>query len=189
MDALTFLHAEHTRVRALLDDLEDALHSTETNRTERLESATTLVIAESQHESIEQEIFRPAVRRALSDGGSLADKALEQEDEGKRLLQTIEDHAPGRPEFATALSAFIDAARAHIEYEEHIVWPAFRAAVGRPELDSLGEKLSKAQRRAPTRPHPHTPSESAIQASVGMAAAAVDRIRDKATGRDEMAPE
>lgn len=152
MDALAFLHSEHTQLRALLDDLDDALHSTETNRAARLKPATTLVVAESQHESIEQEVFWPAVRRALGDGDAMADEAAGQEAEGTRLLQAIEDTAPGGPEFAAALSAFIVAARAHLEYEERIVWPPFRAAVGRPELDTLGELLATAKRRAPTRP-------------------------------------
>ena len=189
MDALEFLKKDHEDTLAMLDELEDALRSTGDDRTERLKKATTLAIAESQHESIEEEIFWPAVRRSLDNGGDLADTAIGQEDRGKHLLQTIEDNEPASPTFAEALTSFITAAREHIDYEENTVWPAFRAAVGRPELDSLGDKLAKAKKTAPTRPHPHTPSESAIQASAGMAAAAVDKLRDKATGRDEMKPE
>ena len=40
---------------------------------------TNLIIAESQHEAIEEQFFWPAVRDALDDGDELAEQALEQE--------------------------------------------------------------------------------------------------------------
>jgi len=52
-----------------------------------------LIIAESQHEAIEEQFFWPAVRDALGD--ALPDKAIEQEQAGKQLLQWLEDGKPG----------------------------------------------------------------------------------------------
>ena len=37
---------------------------------------TNLIIAESQHEAIEEQFFWPAVRDALDDGDELAEQAL-----------------------------------------------------------------------------------------------------------------
>ena len=55
---------------------------------------TNLVIAESQHEAIEEQWLWPAVRNALDDGDELADQAIAQEQAGKVLLQRWRMAAP-----------------------------------------------------------------------------------------------
>ena len=35
----------------------------------------------------------------------------------------------------------------------------YTEAMEREELDELGEKLTRSEERAPTRPHPHAPKE------------------------------
>jgi translation initiation factor 2 gamma subunit (eIF-2gamma) len=57
------------------------------------------------------------------------------------------------------------------------------AAVGQAELEQLGEKLATAKKIAPTRPHPDTPGNPLVQATMGTAAAVVDHARDVVTGR------
>lgn len=149
---------------------------------------TNLVIAESQHEAIEQQIFWPAVRDVLDDGDALADEALEQEQAGKELLQRLEDGKPGEAEYHDALREFVKVGREHIAYEEDVVWPKFEAVVSREELEKLGDKLEQAKKIAPTRPHPDTPSNSAVQKTMGTAAAIVDHVRDAVTGREKDNP-
>ena len=56
------------------------------------------------------------------------------------------------------------------------------------ELFELGEKLERAKKMAPTRPHPHTPSSATVQKTMGTAAAAVDHLRDAVTGRSRHDP-
>ena len=121
---------------------------------------TNLVIAESQHEAIEEQIFWPAVRDALEEGDALADDAIKQEQEGKKLLQRLADGKPGEAEYHEALQHFVNAGRQHIAYEQDVVFPRFEAAVSREHLEKLGEKLERAKKIAPTRPHPDTPPES-----------------------------
>jgi hypothetical protein len=144
---------------------------------------TNLVIAESQHEAIEEQFFWPAVREVLEDGDALADAAIAQEQEGKKLLQRLEDGIPGDPDYQEALKAFVKAGRDHIAYEQEVVWPAFEAAVSREDLVKMGEKLEAAKKIAPTRPHPDTPPSPAVLKTMGMATAMVDHVRDAATGR------
>lgn len=110
---------------------------------------TNLVIAESQHEAIEEQFFWPAVREALDDGDELADEAVAQEQEGKKLLQRLEDGKAGDPDYQEALQEFVKAGREHIAYEQNVVWPAFKAAVSREDLETLGEKLEMAKKIAP----------------------------------------
>ncbi|WP_189094718.1 hypothetical protein [Nocardia jinanensis] len=53
---------------------------------------------------------------ALPDGDELADRALEQEDTGKQLLERIESSDVGTADFEQALTEFIAAMREHIDY-------------------------------------------------------------------------
>lgn len=187
MDALSFLRADHQSVLGMFDVLDGA--SARTGAGGGLETmVTNLVIAESQHEAIEEQLFWPAVRKALDNGDELADRALGQEQEGKKLLQRLEDGAPGEDDYHDALAEFIKAGREHIAFEQDQVWPLFAAAVGDDELARLGERLETAKKVAPTRPHPDTPPNAMVQKTMGTGAAVVDHLRDAVTGRSGKIP-
>jgi len=147
---------------------------------------TNLIIAESQHEAVEEQFFWPAVRDALGD--ELADEAIAQEQAGKHLLQRLADGKPGDPDYHHALQEFVKAAREHILYEQDVVWPVFERAVGREDREKIGEKMETAKKVAPTRPHPDTPPNPMVQKTVGTGAAIVDRVRDAVTGREAENP-
>ena len=123
------------------------------------------------------------VRRALDDGDALADKAIQQEQEGKKLLQQLKDSKPGQPEYQQALQAFVAAGREHIDFEQDEVFPKFEAAVSRQELETIGRRLETAKKVAPTRPHPGTPPSSLLLKTAGMLVAVVDHMRDALSGR------
>jgi hemerythrin-like domain-containing protein len=184
MDAITFLRQDHKSVLGLLETLDDAPSGSGSQASGLETTVNTLIISESQHEAIEQQFFWPAVRKALEDGDALADKAIEQEQQGKKLLQQLEDGKPGEPAYHAALKQFVKAGREHIAYEQEMVWPQFEAAVSREQLEKLGEKLEQAKKIAPTRPHPDTPPNPAVLKTVGMGAAVVDHVRDALTGRE-----
>lgn len=183
MDALTFLRQDHKSVLGMLEMLDGAPSGSGAAESGLSTMVTNLVIAESQHEAIEEQFFWPAVRKLLDDGDALADKAIEQEQEGKKLLQRLEDGVPGDPDYHEALQAFVKAGRDHIAYEQDVVWPAVEAAASREDLNRLGEKLEAAKKVAPTRPHPDTPPSPGVLKTMGMATAMVDHVRDAASGR------
>jgi hemerythrin-like domain-containing protein len=188
MDALAFLRADHESVLGMFEGLDANPGSGEAELQARNNMVTTLVIAESQHEAIEQQHFWPAVRQALPDGDALADRAIEQEDSAKHTLQKLEDGHAGDPEFEAALINFITAARKHIEFEQNTVWPLVQDVMSADELTDLGAKLEQAKAMAPTRPHPNTPSDPTVLETMGAGAAMVDKARDKLTGRDDRKP-
>ena len=83
MDAITFLRQDHKSVLGMLEVLDDA-PSGSGSQTSGLETmVNNLIIAESQHEAIEEQFFWPAVRDTLEDGDALADEAIEQEQAGR----------------------------------------------------------------------------------------------------------
>ncbi len=91
MDALTFLRQDHKSVLGMLEVLDGAPSGDGATSSGLSTMVTNLVIAESQHEAIEEQFFWPAVREVLDDGDALADRAVQQEQEGKKLLQRLED--------------------------------------------------------------------------------------------------
>ncbi|GAY13767.1 hemerythrin domain-containing protein [Mycobacterium sp. shizuoka-1] len=183
MDALSFLRADHESVLGMFEVLEDAPKGTGSAHSGLDTMVTNLVIAESQHEAIEEQLFWPLVRKVLDDGDALADQAVDQEQAGKKLLQRLEDGSPGEADYHEALAEFIKAGREHIAFEQDQVWPLLGAAVEQAELDQLGDKLATAKKIAPTRPHPDTPPNAMIQGTMGAAAAVVDHVRDAVSGR------
>ncbi|BAX93494.1 hemerythrin domain-containing protein [Mycobacterium shigaense] len=183
MDAITFLRQDHKSVLGLFESLDGAPSGSGAVASGLETAVNNLIIAESQHEAVEEQFFWPAVRQALDDGDALADKAIDQEQAGKRLLQRLQDGKPGDPDYHEALQEFIAAGRAHIAYEQDVVWPQVEAAIRREELEKIGEKLEVAKKIAPTRPHPDTPPNPAVLKTVGMGVAAIDHLRDAVTGR------
>jgi hemerythrin-like domain-containing protein len=188
MDAVTFLREDHKSVLGMLEALDGAPSGSGAQSSGLGTMVTNLVIAESQHEAIEQQFFWPAVRDALDDGDELADAAIEQEQQGKKLLQRLEIGSPGDANYHDALQEFVNAGREHIMFEQDVVWPRFEAAVSREDREKLGEKLEQAKKVAPTRPHPDTPPNATVQKTMGMGAAIVDHVRDAASGRAEENP-
>ncbi|MGE2690143.1 hemerythrin domain-containing protein [Mycolicibacterium pulveris] len=188
MDALTFLREDHKSVLGMLEVLDGAPTGEGAQRSGLDTMVTNLVIAESQHEAIEQQFFWPAVRDALEDGDELADEAIAQEQAGKELLQRLEDGKPGEADYHEALQEFVKIGREHILYEQEVVWPKFEAAVSPQDREKLGDKLEAAKKVAPTRPHPDTPANPMVQKTMGMGAAMVDHVRDAASGREAENP-
>src|ERR1700722_7744097 len=150
MDALTFLRQDHKSVLGMLEVLDEAPSGSGAQASGLQTLGTNLVIAESQHEAIEEQHFWPAVRAALEDGDALADEAIAQEQDGKLLLQRLANGKPGEAEYHEALQEFVKVGREHIAYEQDVVFPRFEAAASREELNKLGEKLERAKKIAPT---------------------------------------
>lgn len=184
MDAIELLRADHQKVLTMLAELENEPAVPGENQLRaRKELVTELVIAESQHEAVEEQYFWPMVRDSLPDGAELAQHAVDQEDAAKQVLDALDKADPAQSDFEPMLRRIIDDGREHIEYEETQVWPKVRETVDKARLEELGEKMAKAKDMAPTRPHPATPSSPGVLKTAGMAAAATDKLRDKATGR------
>jgi hemerythrin-like domain-containing protein len=186
-DAFQVLSQDHEEVKQMLATLQSgptqATGASEAELRDRKKLTEKLIIEESKHEAVEEEYFWPAVRDSVPDGNHLADHAIEQEQEGKVVLDRLDKADPADAEFEQLLDAFITAGRAHIAYEEEQVWPALRQVLSASGAEELGEKLAQGKDLAPTRPHPETPPRPGILKAAGPVVGAADRIRDTVTGR------
>ena len=175
-DAIELLRCDHEQVRRLLSTLEEGDRGL----------VSQLVIVASGHEAIEEQHFWPLVRRRVQNGPRLADEAVGQEQEAKRLLDLLEKSGAE----ADLLRQVIAIVREHIDFEESQVWPGVRLALSEQELGDLGTQLEQAKRLAPTRPHPHMPCTPEMLKVTAPIAGAADRIRDAlggATGTERRA--
>jgi hemerythrin superfamily protein len=176
------LSADHRTVERLSGELELDPERAGFDSVARRRLAHELVAAASRHEAAEEMVLWPAVRRFVADGDRLADAALAQEREAKFILDTLRMAASDQS--VTELAAqFAGATRAHISYEEDTVWPALRQSTTRVANLVLGLKFMAAKMVSPTRPHPHGPDRRLGLATTGLAAAALDRVRDRLVGR------
>lgn len=186
-DAFAVLAADHRHTLDLVGELED-LVGPQVEPTPGLQErgcglVDRLVRACSVHEAVEEEFFWPVVRQRLPDGEGLAATAIGQETEAKRLLAAVDGMPSDRHEFPALVSGIARAVRLHVAYEQEQVWPHLRAALSDQEAVTLGRRLADARKRAPTRPHPHTPPVPVVLRGMGPIVAVSDRIRDAISGR------
>jgi len=186
-DVFDVLSADHADVKTMLIALESSTDAagggSSAVLSARKEVAEQLVIASSRHEAAEEQYFWPAVREQLGNGNQLADQAIAQESEAKEVLDKIDKLEASDPDFSRLVTEFVPAARQHIEFEESQAWPDMRQALSPQQAQELGEKITKAEERGPTRPHPSTPASPAALKTAGPVVAAIDKLRDAMSGR------
>jgi hemerythrin superfamily protein len=190
-DTFTVLSADHTEVKSMLEALDStpghAAGASEAVLAARKQVAEQLVIASSAHEAAEEQYFWPAVRDRLPDGNELADQAISQESQAKEILARLDKLAVADAEFDELIIEFTPVALAHIEFEETRVWPGMRRALSVEESRDLGDQITAAKEKAPTRPHPRTPASPGVLKTAGPVVAALDKLRDAVSGRGRSA--
>jgi hemerythrin-like domain-containing protein len=199
-DVSTVLTRDHDQVVAMFEELKTIPGVTkggsEVHQSRRESLVDMISVALSQHESSEQEYFWPAVRSTLDNGDELADQALEQEQEGKNLLNALGPVSGSEKEFDELQEQLEKAARKHVAFEDRVLM-ALREVMSEEDRRELGRKIQRAERHAPTRPHPHAPKRPAPAVkAAGAAGAAMDKLRDtvgdrpaKRRGRAEDEPD
>jgi len=186
-DVFHVLQKDHDEVKAMLAQLEEGPKASTGATAEQLafrkRAVDEVIIEESKHEAVEQQYFWPAVERLGPDGQRIAEVGLEQEAQADPVLSVLDKLQPDDDGFEERLAAFASDARAHIAYEEAYAWPLLRAAISADEAQALGDQITQAKKLAPTRPHPHVPSQPGAVKSASPIAGVADRLRDAVTGR------
>ena len=90
------------------------------------------------HTKIEEEIFYPAVRRAIKDE-DLMNEAEVEHDSAKSLIKQLERMKPSDPKFAATFTVLGEYVNHHVKEEEEEMFPKVRRA--RVNLKALGARL------------------------------------------------
>jgi hemerythrin-like domain-containing protein len=177
-DLFDLLSEDHDRILGLLRELTGGASEPAAGPKQRKAIADRLVQELSRHEAAEEIVFWPLVRDRLDDGESMAGVALGQEGTGKRMLNELVHVSPRSEEFDTLTHSVAGHLREHVTYEQNVVWPKLQLRLTSEESAGLGERLERARRWAPTRPHPHVPADPRLLRAVAPAAAVLDRARN-----------
>ena len=142
MDAITLLKHDHDKVKKLLADLES---TTERGVKTRTELFATIKGELTVHETIEEEIFYPA----LLDKAKTHDITLEGYEEHHvvdLLMGELEDLDVADETWGAKATVMKENIEHHIEEEEGDMFKKTRQVFDEDELEALGERMS--QRKA-----------------------------------------
>lgn len=173
MDVIELLISDHREV----DELFRRVHLS--SKDESVEELTKQIVHElSVHAAVEELFVYPLLRMKVDDGSDLANEAIEEHQEVKRLLADLEKLEVGSAAHRKTMDQLITSVRHHVEEEEGDVLPRLRAAVDAKTLERLGTVVEQAKKVVPTRPHPLVPGTATAQLVAGPWAAMVDKVRD-----------
>lgn len=179
IDLVSVIVEDHRAVEGVFVELE-----ARTGTPEHRRDLADHVIAELVRHSVAEEQFMyPAAREVLADGDTVADHELEEHADAEKVMKDLDGLDATDPKFDELLTKLTADIRHHIEDEEKNLLPKLQASCSADQLRDLGEKVLKAKKLAPTRPHPSAPDKPPANQILGPGAGLVDRMRDKLTGR------
>ncbi|MEW2625859.1 hemerythrin domain-containing protein [Streptomyces sp. NPDC048106] len=150
---------------------------------ERRELADEVTIELVRHSVAEEAYLYPAVRKHVDGGEALADKELEDHAQAEQIMKDLEGLPADDPRFDTLMARLVSEIRSHLTDEEGNLFPKLEAACSAEALMDLGDKVRRAKKTAPTRPHPSAPDTPPANKLLAPGAGLVDRLRDALSGR------
>ena len=125
-DAITLLTADHAKVKKLFKEFDDLKE--EDGSAEDKSALVTQICNELKvHAEIEEEIFYPAVRKAIDDG-DLMDEALVEHAGAKELIAQLEDMSPDDDLYDAKVTVLGEQIQHHVKEEEGQMFPKAKKA-------------------------------------------------------------
>ncbi len=171
-EVVAFLKAQHNLIEDMFDEV---LHASDPHAREKpfIELRQLLAV----HETAEEMVVHPRVRRETDDGDAVVDARLKEEHEAKELLSQIENLDITSQQFVEAVTKLRDAVLEHARHEEDEEFPVLQREVDEDDLKRMGAAVRAAEAIAPTRPHPGVESAK-LNFALGPFASMLDRARD-----------
>ena len=138
MDALTLLKTDHDKVKRLLDELES---TTERGVKTRTELFATIKGELTVHESIEEEIFYPALMEKAKTK-EITLEAYEEHHVVDMLMGELEDLDVEDESWGAKAKVMKENIEHHIEEEEGEMFQKTRQAFDAEELEELGGRMA-----------------------------------------------
>ncbi|ALV53885.1 hemerythrin [Streptomyces sp. 4F] len=170
-DVVALLMRQHGDIRNLFDEVEA------TSGEERRDAFRRLVRLLAVHETAEEEVVHPFVRRSVAGGQEIVEDRLKEEREAKEMLATLDDMDPDGPDFLPKLIELRRDAQMHARAEERYEFIHIRRSTDVTDLAAMAKAIKAAEAMAPTRPHPGVES-GAKNMALGPVAALMDRTKD-----------
>ena len=141
-DAIGMLKADHDKVRDLFKQFDDIKDSRANKQKEKIvtEACRELTI----HTKLEEEIFYPAVRKAI-DEDDLMNEAKVEHDSAKQLIRQLESMQASDEMFVAKFTVLAEYVKHHIEEEHNEMFP--KAKKTDIDLEALGEKMMRRKQQ------------------------------------------
>src|SRR6266403_309196 len=183
MDAIALLTRDHQEVERLFKQFEKL---TERAQKSKQKIVTNIIREVAIHSAVEEMLFYPVVRtaalkaqtRALREAAGTVLESLEQHHVVKWTLSELEKMKPEDERYDAKVKVLMESVRHHVEEEQEELFPKARRLLGDDLLFELGDRIEKAKKIAPTRPHPRAPDEPPGNLVAGTVAAVMDRAKD-----------
>ena len=136
-DAVTLLTADHAKVKKLFKEFED-LKDDDGSAEDKSALVTQICNELKVHAQIEEEIFYPAVRKAIDDG-DLMDEALVEHAGAKELIAQLENMSPDDELYDAKVIVLREQIQHHVNEEEGEMFP--KAKKAKVDGEALGVQL------------------------------------------------
>jgi len=144
-DAIALLKADHEKVRGLLGDLEKSAMRGGPKAQKLVEQIDKEL---EIHTAIEEEIFYPAFRDAVStkEDRKMYYEAKEEHHVVKLVLPEVSEDGVELEEFAAKAKVLKELVEHHADEEEDEMFPEARKVLSRAELRDLGERMAQRKK-------------------------------------------
>ncbi len=157
--AVALLKEDHGKVKRLFDQFKTA-KSSSSKRKIVLEALTELKV----HAAIEEEIFYPAVRKAI--GKEIMNEADEEHHVAKLLIAELDSMNGSESHFEAKFVVLAENVRHHIKEEENEMLPKAKGV--KLDFDALAENMKRRKERLLRDGVPAVGEETMVKASRGM---------------------
>ncbi len=148
-DAIAMLIADHKKVQKAFKDFEKLKKGN--NKRGKSDIVTQTCADLTVHTKIEEEIFYPAVRKAIKDA-DLMDEATVEHTGAKELIAQLESMQPGDDLYDAKFTVLGESIKHHVKEEQNEMFPKVRKT--KLDLNALGQQMAqrKAELEAETSP-------------------------------------
>lgn len=171
-DVVAFLKAQHNFIEDMFDEV---LHATDPQAREKPFATLRQLLA--VHETAEEMVVHPRVRKEDKAGDEIVDARLKEEHDAKELLSEIEKLDITSQQFIGEVTKLREAVLEHARLEEIEEFPVLERELDANDLKRMGAAVRASEAIAPTHPHPGVESAK-LNFALGPFAAMLDRARD-----------
>jgi hemerythrin superfamily protein len=171
-DVVKFLKDQHNLIKDLFDEV---LSASEPKAREKAFMDLRQLLA--VHETAEEMVVHPRVRREAASGDEIVEARLKEEHKAKQMLSELESMDIASPKFIQQLTKFRDEVIDHAEHEENEEFTKLQRNLDANDRERMAKAVKAAESIAPTRPHAGVESAT-LNMAVGPFASMLDRARD-----------
>jgi hemerythrin-like domain-containing protein len=162
-DAIVLLKQDHKEIRKVFRDFQKAGPNAKATKGKLVDKMLELLTV---HTYVENECVYPAARERVPDIEQHVLESYEEHHVADVLCMELKTMSPDDERFDAKTTVLIESVSHHIEEEESEWFPQMREAMGRKELQELGEQVLELKKKAPSSPAQPSALKKAVDAVI-----------------------